>query len=436
MKKYIIIIYLSFLLELAFITFWRGKLGVYVSPVILLLASMAVGILPIIFMSKLKLSITIKEINTRNTSLLVSLVYISFSVFSFLIFRNIMIAYPIDPSISDVIPTVQVMSERFIEGNFPYEIITTYGYHIPPTYFTMQWLPFIVSAYYNFDPRFVVIVIWLLVMAVYTFTLLNSKSSLLKKLIFTALPFIVLIIFMLDMPSVFGQTIELLPTSYYIFFIVTLFSTSLIFRAGGVILPLLSRYSFVFWLPFYFLLQFFRDQKWKSILSGVYVLLLVSILYFIPFLKHDTSIIKKGYDYYTEAAVGEWNLKDWQQADDKPLHLFRGIGFAGYYYDFAKGDIQDKLTSLKRTHLSLSILVVLIMGLLYFRFKNKVADRLYLLLSLKIYLTVFYAFIQVPYVYLQMVPLFLSVMIITSISIETKKAIVSLPAINESEIQR
>ena len=261
---------------------------------------------------------------------------------------------------------------------------------------------------------------------------MKSKSNLLAKIFLTALPFLILIAFMLDMPSVFGQTIELLPTSYYIFMVLTFFSTSLIFRAGGVLLPLLSRYSFIFWLPFYFLLQFFRDEKWKSILTGVYVLIFVGLLYIIPFLLKQPDIFKKGYNYYTEAALGEWQLKNWQAENDKPFHLFKGIGFASYFYDYATGSLSEKLTKLKNTHLIGSILVAILMGLLYFRFKNKIPDRLYLLLSLKIYLTYFYAFIQVPYVYLQLVPLFISVLIIAAITIETKKGIVSLPSLFEA----
>jgi hypothetical protein len=158
----------------------------------------------------------------------------------------------------------------------------------------------------------------------------------------------------------------------------------------------------------------------------------VGLLYIIPFLLKQPDIFKKGYNYYTEAALGEWQLKNWQAENDKPFHLFKGIGFASYFYDYATGSLSEKLTKLKNTHLIGSILVAILMGLLYFRFKNKIPDRLYLLLSLKIYLTYFYAFIQVPYVYLQLVPLFISVLIIAAITIETKKGIVSLPSLFEA----
>ena len=417
---------------MAFITFWRGKLGIYISPMVLVLASLAIGILPLLFGMKIRKPL-IKEVKRQSLNyLFIPAIYVLGAVISFLIFHNIILDYPINPQVSDVIPTVQIMSERFIMGDFPYSFITDFGYSLPPTYLTFQWLPFIVSAYFHFDPRFIIIALLFIAFALYSYSVMKSKSNLLAKIFLTALPFLILIAFMLDMPSVFGQTIELLPTSYYIFMVLTFFSTSLIFRAGGVLLPLLSRYSFIFWLPFYFLLQFFRDEKWKSILTGVYVLIFVGLLYIIPFLLKQPDIFKKGYNYYTEAALGEWQLKNWQAENDKPFHLFKGIGFASYFYDYATGSLSEKLTKLKNTHLIGSILVAILMGLLYFRFKNKIPDRLYLLLSLKIYLTYFYAFIQVPYVYLQLVPLFISVLIIAAITIETKKGIVSLPSLFEA----
>lgn len=432
MKKYIIIIYLSFLLELAFITFWRAKLGIYISPVVLFLASLGVGILPLLFYSRLKLMIPGTSVNKILSNVLVFAVFASGSILCFLVFRNILIKIPYDFVASEVTTSIDIMSKRLLQGEFPYSLITDYGHNLPPTYLTLQWLPFTISSYYEFDHRYMVIGTWIFAMLIYTISLNQADSSLYKKLFFTALPFLVLLIFMYDIPTVFGASIELLPTSYYILLILTLFSSSLIIRSMGIVLPLLSRFSFLFWLPLYFLFSFLSEKRWKSILMGTYTLILVLILYFIPFFLKDTGIFKKGADYYTKAALDEWHPHEWQEQDAKPFQLFRGIGFAAYYYDFANGEIPVKLRSLKRTHLTLSVLVAFIMGFIWFRFRDKIPVRWYLLLSLKVYLAFFYAFIQVPYIYLQLVPLFISILIMASLSMKTKKGIVSLAALFEA----
>jgi hypothetical protein len=431
MKKYTILIVISFILEFCFLSFFRNSFGPYISPVVLFICSLAIGILPLVFYQKLQIKQESKAPEEKTKIFEPIIIYSVAAIFTFLYFRKIIQSYPIDPSVSDIIPTVQILSQRFIDGVFPYTLITDFGYHLPPTYLPLQWLPFIFSSFYSFDPRYMVIGAWLFAIALYSLCIHFSKAKRWHKALLILLPFLILNLFMADNPGVFGRSIELLPAAYYILLILTLFSSSLIFRSLGIIFPLLSRYSFVLWLPVYFLMMFIKEARWKSVLSGVYVLLLVTSLYFIPFFMRDGNIFKNGYNYYTEAALGEWQVQEWQDDHDKPWHLFSGVGFASFYYDYVKGDTIDKLNALKKTHVILSALAALALAVLFFRLKNTVPERLFLLAGLKIYLTIFYSFIQVPYVYLQLVPVFISILIVASLFIESKKSLLSIPSLKE-----
>jgi hypothetical protein len=67
---------------------------------------------------------------------------------------------------------------------------------------------------------------------------------------------------------------------------------------------------------------------------------------------------------------------------------------------------------LKKFHFFFSGLVVVVAAWIYVRSKPRIDYRLFALLSLKLYLTTFYAFIQVPYLYLTALSVFTSVFLV------------------------
>lgn len=115
---------------------------------------------------------------------------------------------------------------------------------------------------------------------------------------------------------------------------------------------------------------------------------------------------------YHDAAVGEWSGQAWQQPGEKPYQLFRGIGFAGWLYEVIPGDVVTKVNIAQKIHLLLSCLVSLLLGIFYYVYREKLNYRVFLLGSLKVYLAVFYNFIQVPYNYLFLSMIFVSLPIL------------------------
>ena len=174
----------------------------------------------------------------------------------------------------------------------------------------------------------------------------------------------------------------------------------------GIALCLLSRYSFVLWLPLLGLVFLLKD--YKKLLPIVLIPLVAEILiYVIPFLSNDITSFTDSLSSYTVAAVGEWQPY-WQKASEKPYHLFRGIGVAGIFYDFVPGNVLERIKFLQASHLISSLLSVFLLGVFYLIKRSKINISIFLISSLKIYFVFFYYFIQVPYSYLMMVPLFMS----------------------------
>lgn len=411
---------IAFAIEIGMLSFLRGKFGIYYSPIILFLASLFIGIYPIVISYRNKITAyetdSIIPPNRVKIALIISSIIIGILISSIYLSKNFT-DYEINTKKSDIIPCINILVTRVLNNEFPYKTISNWGYDLFPNYMPLTWMPFIIAKIINFDFRWLAFSVWCLSVAFYTLVLLRKNLPLIHSAFLSLLPFIVLLTFIKYEPAIFGYTIEPLIAGYYLILSLTILSKSNLIRAIGLILCLLSRYSLILWIPFYLTVVFFLGKKRNAIVILSLVLIAIFLICYLPYLSSDWTFVKKGYHYYTTCALGEWNL--WQDQGDKPYHLFRGVGFACYFYAFLDGNLLDRLKILQYTHYIISILSVLILGFLYMSLKKQVDYRLYLLFSLKIYLTFFYNFIQVPYTYLFMVPLFISLVIILVIFAST-----------------
>jgi hypothetical protein len=401
-------IFLAFILEVGMITFLRKSLGVYVSPVILFIASLSIGFLGIKLAFKNRESkagkwqfIHISKKAGMLVTLLIGIIIISFLATG--IFNN----YAIDAKFSDIFPQVRVLVSRFLNHIFPYQIISEWGYDLFPTYFPLQWLPFSIAALLGFDYRYIALAVLFAGIVFYSIYFVKKEISLLKLLFLLVLPFIVFFIIGIGTPEIIGITIENLIAGYYLILSMSIFSKSNAIRALALVICLMSRYSLIFWVPLYLFIIFLAENRKNAIMIAIFTIVGIILIYG-PFLAKDPSIFLNGYAYHTHAALAEWNGKSWQPEGDKPYQIFRGIGFAAYFHDFANGSIAERLKTLQIYHLTISILIIVVLGFIFYRFKSKLDYKMYALAGLKVYLAFFYNFIQIPYIYLFIVPIFVS----------------------------
>jgi hypothetical protein len=402
------IILLAFVVEVGMLTFLRGKFGAFVSPLILFLASLFIGIYPIVLAYKRRIAgenpVARLSALKRTLPILIAVLGITITaIFVSRIFQD----YEINAERSDIIPCIDVMVSRFLNGAFPYKTVSEWGYDIYPNYLPLTWMPFILAKLLNIDFRWLAFAVLCLGILLYVLVLLTKNMSLANCIFLSALPFAVLLTFMIFEPAIFGHSIETLIVGYYLILSLSIFSESVFYRAIGVTLCLLSRYSLIVWVPLYLIVVFFLEKRKNALYISAFALLAILIIYCVPFLSRDLYIFQRGSNYYNICAIGEWNAR--------PFHLFRGVGFACYFYNFLKGPLLDRLRLLQSTHIILSFLSVLIPGLLYIKLKKHVHYKLYLLCSLKIYFAFFYNFIQVPYMYLFLVPVVVSLVIVLEV---------------------
>jgi hypothetical protein len=420
--KYRIILAVTLFIELGMLTFFRGIAGPYVSPLILLTASLLIGIYPLCIYHDLSTPLIPKKKQLPlwyRLSLVLPLVII-LTVITISILTPLIRLNPIDTDTSKIIPTIQIMVQRFLNFEFPYKIITEWG-GLQPSFLPFQWMPFLLGELFNMDYRWVAFIFWMTGTVLYEYRLLRAHIGLLLLIFLSILPFAVLIIFVHYVPESITRNIELLLTGFYMILSLSLLSNSMYFRVIGIVATLLSRFANLLWIPLYLAVTYFAEKKQRAIVLAGSMLCAVVIFYALPFLSQNLLIFQQGQKYRTKAAIADWKIKDTSGYSTKPMHLFKGVGVACFFYEFKAGDMTKKVKALQKMHLILSILSILILAIIFMVHQDTIDYKLFNLLSLKIHLAIFFNFFQVPHVYLFLVPVFVSVIIVAEIFTMEKK---------------
>ncbi len=393
--------------EVLLATYLVNIAGPFLSPVLFFGTSIAICFLFLkisaatsVPVSKEPWKIPPVAITIAQWTLFLACSYIIFSKLKFLWWYDQMYGDPRNKS--DIIPQITILIQRLLAGEQPYSKIYFTGYDMFPTYMPLQWMPYILCEWLKKDYRWIpTFAMWF--MSLYYF--LKARRSLSApfwKVIVPVWPLLAWGVFIMHDNKIFIFTVEGLIAAYY-FFVAESISCKRIWPlAVGIAICLLSRYSIIFWVPLCVLLLFISGQRKSAAVICVTAALFFVIFYWVPFMSRDASIFLKGYAYHTNAAYYEW-LRDIVVYGGK-VYLYNGLGFTSYAMSFFPGDLHNKLALYKDLHLAMCVLSVLVLGGYFIKNRQKYDRRTYLLFSFKIYLAVFYAFIQIPYRYLFFVP--------------------------------
>jgi len=332
-------------------------------------------------------------------------ILVFFAVVNSRLFHNV----PIDPRSSDIIPTIQVLVRRLLHGAWVYRPIEEFGYHLPVTYLPLQWIVFTPAAYWGFDFRWIPFIIWTAAGIVLVVRVFKVRNIFYQFLI----PAFLLGIYGLILcrsDSIVSATVETMVAGYYILLIVSLNQKNALLQGIGITLCLLSRFSLVLWLPLWAFVLFASGNRKYLYVTVTTAVVLVALIYVVPFLQKDWHSFFAGYEHYSLAALGEWRSINYTIM--KPYQLNTGVGIAYLFADTFHDNLPLGLKLLQRLHLAFCLLTVLLLGLWYWKNRGKIPYAVFLLASFKIYLTVFLFFIQVPYIYLMAVANFISVAIL------------------------
>ncbi|MBB1286775.1 hypothetical protein HRH25_20510 [Flavisolibacter sp. BT320] len=416
--RYFLLLLLGFLTEIVLLTCWRNQFGSHKTALAFFVASLAIG------GAALRLSIRYPapfqdDFFSRPTKMEKSGTSRKYlGVVGFVAMLGIVTYAWVSPMLSaasvgveqsDIIAQTQVLVQRFLQGQVPYQWINFGAYNLFPTYQPMQWLPYSLAELAGIDYRKLALLALLLVTLFFAFYLRNTSLPSRSQFFLALLPFLPIGMVAVYEPSIYTHTLENLVVAYYFLFCMALSNRSLLLAAAAMVCCLLSRYAIVVWVPLFLWILAFSGGRKKT---QTFILLCATgifLLYGLPFLSQDSQLLLKGFQYHTEAALGEWKGQAWQQAQEKPFQLFRGLGFAGIFYDHYNGSLEEKLRAFQWLHRLLCAATCVLLAIYFFIVRKRVSVTVFALASLKIYLAVFYHFIQIPYDYLFLTLLYASV---------------------------
>ncbi|MBK7957641.1 MAG: hypothetical protein IPK03_05685 [Bacteroidetes bacterium] len=286
-----------------------------------------------------------------------------------LVFNAGLAKFPINPKFSDVIPTMDYMIGEFISGRSPYSVNKGFGYPIASLYFPFVWMPLIIPKFLLIDLRYLLMFVVIIFLAIaLTFRFYRNGFYLLALLLINVL----IILIILFNASDFYSSMEWLIMIYYCILCLTFFSDNALIVSAAITLCILSRYSFLFWLPIYALV-YFRQFGMRKTMKVVIITSILFSIFFLPFLfiEHPIQIglVFKG---YASAAIGEWYGQSWQAVNELPHQLFgNGKGMAGFWYFFSKGEIEQKVFIYQKLHIMINVLFSLFLFFVIYRSKRK-----------------------------------------------------------------
>jgi hypothetical protein len=424
-KKNKLYLFVAFLLELSILFFLKNKLEFIVSPIIFSGAGLFLAIFPYFVLRKdanafnyvskkidLKYCLSKKHVITYFIVLVVASIFIANHTISL---------HPLNINKSDIIPFIdEVFVKRFINGEYVYGNYTGFNYGtFTPGYLPFHWGPYLFSKLVNLNYQWVSTIAFLLACIVYLFYLLKHIQSNWFLLLNISLPFLVLFLIYLKGGGSGVQSIEVMVMAYYLLLSVSFFSKNAFVKSIGIVMPLLSRYSFLFWIPVYFY-NLLKSNLKIFFLVSLIVLSIVLLFFVVPFVLPSPEILLKMNANYITSTVEEWNGQSWQAPGDRPFQLFQGIGFASWFYEFGSGTLVNKIELTKTFLFVISLIAMILLILFYSKIRETIDKDLFSLLALKLMLTIFYALIMIPYDYLNWVPIIISVVILSRVNYSNK----------------
>ncbi len=319
----------------------------------------------------------------------------------------------IDPGpISNILSTIGWLTKRFISGHDPYNIQSylAVGENNVPAYLTMHWLPYTIPEFFHFDYRTMSFAIW----CIGAFTVMFQSMRHNKFWISFSVLILLSVLYWLiaqQYPRIIGVTVEIMVAAYYMFLIMGLNHRSIILTGLTISICLLSRYYVAMWLPLWAFVLFVSDCKKQLFKTILVIIFFVSILFIIPFFIRDHAAIYATFVGYKNLSINEWHNLN---GNSLPWHLYYGVGFAYLFYEkYLHTDLQTGFNLLQHILFIATFLIIFLMGLLFWFIRKRINNKIFLMASFKIYLSIFLAFIMAPYLYLYITDIFISIVILS-----------------------
>ncbi len=363
------------------------------------LAGLLIGTMPLISRRNYTGTVSADKRNSLINRWIIPACFLLLGVYVIKEVKLMIDTWPIDLHYADMLPQIQIMTQRFIDGQKIYAPIQEIWNGKPPPYLPLMWLPFTVAKWAHIDIRWTTIVFFLLgLFCLYKFfpKKFNGKPLLLLAS-FVSLFFLINFLLIKDRIT-FGHTEEGLVIAYYLFLAYALFKKQPVLIGIAIACCLMSRFSLFFWVPMYVLYMFFYESRRNAyIITGV-VALIIFFVFLLPFgFWQPEYFLNIPADYQ----VGVDNA--WRSNNNNGKYYQDFLGYARYF------DI-SQINLLHYLQIGVAAVLPFLMLILFSITKKRIRFNtdFFGICTLKIVLVFFYNMVEVPYYYLFFVSTFFS----------------------------
>lgn len=359
----------------------------------------------ILYVPEKKLSFTLLANRSQATGCYQLLMWLFGGLVMYIFTKQWIIQSPLSYSDADMIPIMQVMSQRFLEGHWSmvYQPVQEIWNGIQPIYLPAMWMPFLVSVKFGFDPRWITSFGVFLSFSIFILLWRTHWQKISGAVLLFAAGILCLWLYTDATHNFIRLSEEGIVVFYYSLLVLALLSENFLLIGIAAAFCVLSRYAIAGWLPavtIYLLL--IRKQKKDTIqffLSFATVILLLVIL---PFGLEPIRIAVQQPEQYMQHATRIWK--------EAPEYFVQSMGFAKFFGP-------EQVTLQHEMLLVLSFLAPLLF-MLVIKYKNRHMNRYnnIALAALKLSIVVVYTFIDVPYQYLFYTSSFISLIAIAGVS--------------------
>lgn len=309
-------------------------------------------------------------------------------VFVYLMFKTIttsqifMAGTPVDYHVSDVLPIMQVMSQRFVDGQEVYAIIPEIWGGMQPIYLPAMWMPYIPSVVWQFDPRWITV---FFLLACSALVLLCPPAG--KKLtgwsLLVLIPTLAMFAnFLRWDPILISMTDEGVVIGFYVFLAWALWLGNPWLIGIALTLSILSRVSLLAWIPFFGLFIWLFEFRKKTLQIAGSALVSGLLFMFITKAIFYLDVFRALPGHYLKAVMGEdyWKLK--------PV-IEESLGMAKFLE-------QKDLPMLQNLTFLTTLGAPLLCLLLFWRFRDRMNAAFFGIATLKITLVLFFNLLIIP----------------------------------------
>ncbi len=289
---------------------------------------------------------------------------------------------PVDYHLSDVLPIMQVMSQRFVNGQEVYAIIPEIWGGMQPIYLPAMWMPYIPSVIWHFDPRWIT-VFFLLACSALVLLWQPAGKRLSGWSLLVLIPTLVMFANFLHWdPILISMTDEGVVIGFYVLLAWALWYGNPWLVGIALTLSVLSRVSLLAWIPFFGLFVWLFESRKKAaqiagsaLIFGVFLMVITKAIFYL-------DVFRALPGRYLDAVMGEdyWKLKP---------TIEESLGMAKF--------LQQKDLPLLQNLTYLTTLGAPLLCLLAFwRFRDRMDATFFGIATLKITLVFFFNLLIIP----------------------------------------